>query len=195
MGDFIGVSIPKTGGNAMLYAEVTPEERNRLREELKHTTDRQWYQRLKIILLSSEQKSVPELATLFDCCQATIRQYLRRYHAGGRDGLKRRAHLGPREKIPLTKTEWEEVLHQCPCQFERLPTGARNWTQELLQAYLREYRQIAVTQQAVSAAMKRHRLRWNRGKLQVTSPDPLYTVKRDRIETLKKSGGRHLDHP
>lgn len=179
----------------MLYARLSPQESERLREELKHTTDIRWYQRLKIMLLSSERKSVSELATLFDCCQATIRQYIRRYHAGGLDGLKRRSCAGPLEKIPLTKAEWEDLLHQSPSQFERLHTGARNWTQDLLQTYLREYRQVAVTQQAISAAIKRHRLRWNRGKRKVSSPDPFYTVKRERIDTLKKSRRRDVDQP
>jgi len=171
----------------MLYAEMPPDERERLRAPLKHITDRQWDQRLKILLRSSERKSVPELAVLFDCCHATIRQYIRRYQAHGVEGLKRRTPWGPRPKIPLAKEEWEDLLPQCPCHFERLQTGARNWTQELLQSDLREYRHVSVSQQAISAAVKRHRLRWNRGKLTVTSPDPLYPVKRDRVETLKKA--------
>ena len=95
-------------------------------------------------------------------------------------------------KIPLTKAAWEDLLHQSPAQFERVQTGARNWTQELVQRYLGEYDQISVTQQAISAAIKRHQVSWNRGKLRVTSPDPRYTVKRERIETLKKSRGRDV---
>jgi transposase len=179
----------------MLYVEISPQDHERLREELKHTADIRWYQRLKIIQLSSERKSVPELATLFDCCQATIRQYIRRYQARGLDGLKRRSSEGPLEKMPLTKPEWEELLHQSPSQFTRLHTGARNWTQELLQTYLQEYWQVSVTQQAISAAIKRHQIRWNRGKREVTSPDPLYPVKREQIDRLKKSRRGHVDQP
>jgi transposase len=179
----------------MLYVEVRSQEHERLREELKHTTAVKWYRRLKIIQLSSQRTSVPELARLFDLCQATVRDYLSRYQTAGLDGLKRQSRDGVPEKIPLTKTEWEEVLHQSPSQFERLQTGARNWTQELLQTYLREYHQVSVTQQAISAALKRHKVRWNRGKLRVTSPDPLYTVKRERIDALKKSRCRDLEQP
>jgi hypothetical protein len=98
--------------------------------------------------------------------------------------------------MSLTKAEWEELLHQSPSQFERLRSGARNWTQALLQTYLWEYHHVSVTQQAISVAIKRHKVRWNRGKLRVTSPDPVYLVKRERIDTLKKScrGGTLSSH-
>ncbi len=35
--------------------------------------------------------------------------------------------------------------------------------------------------------LKRMKIKWNRGKLKVTSPDPLYTVKQERVDTPKKS--------
>ncbi len=91
----------------MLYAKVSPEEHEKLAEELKHTSDAKWYQRVKIIHLSSQRKSVPELATLFERCQDTIRQYIKRYRAGGLDGLKRHSSPGTPAQIPLTKAEGE----------------------------------------------------------------------------------------
>ena len=44
----------------MFYAEVSPEENEKLVEELKPPSDAKWYQRVKIIHLSSQGKSVPE---------------------------------------------------------------------------------------------------------------------------------------
>jgi transposase len=170
----------------MLYAEVSPQTYDRLLNAIQQSSDRNWYRRLKIIQLSSQGKSVPELATLFDRCKATVRDYIKRYNAGGLDGLKRQSSNGAPSKIPFTRAEWEDLLRQSPSQFDRLKTGARNWTQELVQAYLLHYHQVFVSQQAISASIKRHQVSWNRGKLKVTSPDPLYAVKRDRIEALKK---------
>jgi transposase len=170
----------------MLYAEVSPQTYDRLLNAIQQSSDRNWYRRLKIIQLSSQGKSVPELATLFDRCKATVRDYIKRYNAGGLDGLKRQSSNGAPSKIPFTRAEWEDLLRQSPSQFDRLKTGARNWTQELVQAYLLHYHQVFVSQQAISASIKRHQVSWNRGKLNVTSPDPLYAVKRDRIEALKK---------
>jgi transposase len=170
----------------MLFAEVSAQAQEDLLKALKQASDATWYRRLKMIHLSSQQMSVPELATLFDCCHETVRQYIKRYHAGGLEGLKRQASDGAPAKIPLTKAEWEDLLHQSPSQFDWLHTGARNWTQEMVVAYLRQYHHVTVTQAAVSLCLKHHKIPWNRGKLKVTSPDPLYTVKRDHIEAMKK---------
>lgn len=174
----------------MIFAEVSPEANTELHDALKHATESKWYRRLKIIQLSSQQTPVPQLAKLFDVNAATVRAYIRRYTASGLAGLKRQASDGAPPKIPLTKTEWEDLLHQSPSQFERLQTGARNWTQELLVAYFQQYHQVTTTQPAVSLCLKHHKIAWNRGKLKVTSPDPLYTVKRERIDTLKKKPNR-----
>lgn len=171
----------------MLYANVAPDDVKKLSEELKQTQDVTWYERLKIILLSSiKQKSVPELAELFDRCEATIRGYITRYNAKGRQGLLPQPRGGVPTKVPLKKAEWEELLHQSPSQCEHLQTAARNWTQDMVCDYLRLYHGILLTQPALSKLLKRQGIRWNRGKLKVTSPDPLYTVKRERIESLKK---------
>jgi transposase len=183
------------GDEAMLFAEVSPEASEKLHEALKQASDAKWYRRLKIIQLSSQQTPVPELATLFDLCTATVRDYITRYNADGLTGLKRTNSDGAPPKIPLSRQEWDTLLHQSPSQFARLNTGARNWTQALVVEYLQRYHDITVTQPAVSTCLKQHKISWNRGALKVTSPDPLYLVKRERIDTLKKSGRRHLNQP
>lgn len=170
----------------MLYAKVSPEDHVLLDQELKTTRDANWYRRLKIIQLSGQGKSVSELAELFDVCPATVRDYLHRYTRGGLSALRRRFSPGAPLKIPFTKAQWEELLHRSPNQFPQLETKARNWTQELLVDYFSKVHGIEVAQPTLSLLLKRLGIRWNRGKLKVTSPDPLYTVKRERVETLKK---------
>lgn len=76
-------------------------------------------------------------------------------------------------------------MRRSPCQFEKLNTGARNWTQKLLAQYCSVYLDVQITVPAISILLKRLGIKWNRGKLKVTSPDPLYMVKRERVETLK----------
>jgi hypothetical protein len=78
------------------------------------------------------------------------------------------------------------LLHQSPCQFEKLNTGARNWTQKLLIDYCLQYLDAKMSQSSISMLIKRLGIRWNRGKLKVTSPDPLYILKRERVDELKK---------
>jgi len=170
----------------MLYAQVSPEAFDELTQEMKQTKDARWYRRLKIIHVSSKLTPVPQLADLFDLSEATIRDYIKKYNHAGLEGLRRQYGTGASVKISLKKAEWEELLHRSPSQFDKLATAARNWTQELLVDYFRLYYGIMVTQQAISASLKRRKIRWNRGKLKVTSPDPLYTVKRERVEELKQ---------
>jgi len=168
----------------MLYAQVNIEAYEELTQEMKQTKDAKWYRRLKIIHLSSKRKTVFQLADLFDLSEATIREYIKKYNQAGLEGLKRQYSPGASEKIPFSKADWEDLLHRSPSQFDTLETTARNWTQDLLVDYFRLYHGVTVTRQAICASLKRHGLRWNRGKLKVTSPDPLYTVKRDRVEEL-----------
>lgn len=170
----------------MIYAKANPDAIEALARELHATRDANWYRRLKIIQLSLQGRSVPDLATLFALSRPTVRDYLHRYTRGGVAGLARQYGPGRPVKVPLTKAEWEELLHRSPCQFEQLQTAARTWTQALLVDYVAVYHGIRIAQSTLATVFKRLGIRWNRGKLKVTSPDPLYTVKRERIETLKK---------
>jgi transposase len=168
----------------MIYAKVNDYES--LEKERKNAEDINWYKRLKIVQLSSQGVSVQQLAQTFDVCQATVRDYIKRYKDGGIDTLKREYSNGRPPLTELTKAQWEELLHQSPCQFEKLNTGARNWTQKLLVDYCSQYLGIQLTRSAISIMLKNIGIPWNRGKLKVTSPDPLYTLKRERVDELKK---------
>lgn len=170
----------------MIYAQMNDAGLKLLEAELESTKDAKWYKRLKIIQLSSQGERVPHLAKSFDVCEATVRDYIKRYNSGGLDTLKRGNSNGRPPKTQLTKAEWEELLHQSPCGFEKLNTGARNWTYKMLSEYCHEYLAVQMGQSGIGMLMKRMDIRWNRGKLKVTSPDPDYTVKRERVETLKK---------
>ena len=174
----------------MIYAKVSPEDQALIAQELKTTRDAKWYRRLKIIQLSGHGNTVPQLAELFEVCKATVRDYLHRYNRGGLSALRRRFSPGAPLKIPFTKAQGEELLHRSPSQFPELETNARTWTQEVLVDYFAKVHGIAVVQSTLSLRLKRLGVRWNRGKLKVTSPDPLYTIKRERIETLKKKAWR-----
>lgn len=170
----------------MIFAKSNMATCDELAKRLAVASTVDEYRRLKIIDLSLQSKSVPELAQMFGLCQATIRQYIHSFNTGGLDGLKRKYSQGCPVTVPVNKEELEELFRRSPSQFELLETGARNWTQDLLVLYFSKYYQAQVTRSAVSKYLKRHNLRLNRGKLKVTSPDPEYKAKRKRVETLKK---------
>ena len=145
----------------MLFAKASAQEQETLLEALKQASDSKWYRRLKIIHLSLQRKPIPELAKLFDLCQDTVRTYVNRYNTGGIEALKRQSSPGAPMKLPLTKADWEELLRRSPSQFARLQTGARNWTQERLREYFREYYGVIVAQCTISACLKRHGIRYS----------------------------------
>ncbi len=58
----------------MIYADVSLEEEEELESELKEAKEVKWYRRLKIIDLSSQKKTVPQLAEMFDLSAATVRE-------------------------------------------------------------------------------------------------------------------------
>lgn len=125
------------------------------------------------------------LAQMFDLSAATIRQYIKCYNTDGLNGLHPQYGAGRRPKIDWSNEQWADVLNQAPSQFDKLDSGAQKWTQDLLREYLALYHDLRLSQGTISKALKRVGLNWRRTKLTVTSADPLYTVKRQRLEDLK----------
>lgn len=170
----------------MLHAKVGPEGRNEIDRELKAATDAKWYRRLKIIDLSSQAYSVPDLARLFDLNEATIRSYIHRFNTAGITGLRPEYGQGRPLTLTWTQAQWLDVLAQSPANLPQLATKAHNWTQALLRQYLKAYHQLEVSQPTLAKSLHRAGIRWRRAKLRVYSPDPLYLVKRQRIVHLQQ---------
>ena len=169
----------------MIYAKVDAQDREAIRDEMKTTKNIKWYRRLKVIDLSSQGFSVPELSQMFDLSEATIRRYIHHFNEAGLPGLSSGHSPGRPPEITWTQAEWLDVLAQSPVDLAQLETAAQNWTQGLLKQYLAIYHQIKVTQTTISKAIRRAGIRWRRAK-RVYSPDPLYIVKRQRVDQLEQ---------
>lgn len=174
----------------MIYAHVDEQGQRELEQAMKETTDKKWYRRLLIINLSSQGHPVSDLADMFQINRQTIRTYLHRYNQNGLSRLTPEYGKGREPVLAGIEVDWLALLSQPPSQFEELASGAQNWTQELLVRYLAAYHQVKLTQAALSLILKREGVRWKRAKARVKSPDPLYVVKRQRIETLKEQAHR-----
>jgi transposase len=170
----------------MIYAKVNAQQKAVLDIELNNTADAKWYCRLKIIDLSGQGFSVPELSRWFDLGPGAIRRYIHAYNEAGLDGLRPGYGQGRPPTLTWTKAEWLDLLSQSPADLALLESGAQNWTQALLRQYLAAYHQIQVTQATLSKALRRAGIRWRRAKWRVHSPDPLYVVKRQRIAELQQ---------
>jgi transposase len=148
----------------MLYAKVNEAGREALNQAIKTAENVKMYRRLKVIDLSAQGQNVSEIAPIFDLSDDTIRSYINRYNQGGLAGLKPNYGQGRNKTITLSKDELCAVLERSPSQFEKLNTGARNWTQSLMKQYLWAYHQIKVSQSAISGRFKDLGIPWNRAK-------------------------------
>ena len=148
----------------MLYAKVDQTGRKILNQALKKAQTIKEYRRLKVIDLSAKGQKVGQIAVIFDLADNTVRGYIKRYNQAGLEGLKPNYGQGRNKTITLSKDELIELLRRSPSQFEKLDTGARNWTQALLKQYLSAYHQIDVSKSAISGTFKRLGIPWNRAK-------------------------------
>lgn len=185
----------------MIYANVDEQSQVELLQAMNETKDKKWYRRLKIIDLSGQHFSVPNLATLFDLSPHTIRTYIQCYNSGGITKLKPDYGQGRDVSLDWTQEQWLALMGQAPSHFDKLNSGAQNWTQELMVQYLALYHDVHVTQPAISTMLKRVGLKWKRAKLRIKSPDPLYVGKRQRVDALKEKAqkdtlsSRDATHP
>lgn len=169
----------------MIYAELKQEGRMALQKAMQTVKKSKQYRRYKAIDLSSQGYDVPKIAEILDYAEATVRRLIHTVNESGVDALAPTYGKGRPAVLDWTKEQWEDLLAQAPAHLSKLETGAQNWTQQLVCQYLQEYHGLTVSQRTISSAIKRVGLNWRRSKLRVHSPDPLYVVKRQRVETLK----------
>lgn len=171
----------------MIYAEISDASAlQELDAALREATKPQWYRRLLIIKLSAtENLSVQKLAKMFTLSDDSIRSYIHKYNTSGLEALKPKSPPGCRGKIThFSKSDWDQLLEQTPNRHEKLQTDSRQWTLELISAYLKAYHEISVTPPAIHLALRRVGYRTGRSKLRVGSPDPEYQTKRHQLEEL-----------
>lgn len=173
----------------MLRIKLNESELQELQERLKRAKSQStWvYLDLKIIEFSHQGKSVSQISEQIDLHANTVRSLIKKFQAHGFEGLKRKPRGKPEEKLKAYgKAYWEDVLSQPPSSFESLQTPDQNWSYELIQQYIQHYLQIKVTISTIWNHLRRVGFTSGRAKLSITSPDPDYQVKRQRLEELKK---------
>lgn len=170
----------------MIYAQMTAQDREAIEAMMKTTKNVKQYRRLKVVDLSGQGYSVPQLSQMFELSAATIRRYIHSFNEAGLLALEPAYGQGRPPQLSWSQGQWLDVLAQSPADLERLETAAQNWTQALLRQYLARYHQVQVTQTTIARALRRVGIRWRRAKRRVHSPDPLYVVKRQRVAELQQ---------
>lgn len=133
-----------------------------------------------------KKNTVPDIANWLGFHPNTVRTYIRAFENGSFNGLKPIPQPGRPATLDWEKPQWDDLLAQSPADFDRLQSGAKNWTQGLLCTYLDLYHGLKVSQPVLGRHLKKVGIAWKRIRLRVHSPDPLYQVKRERVEGLRQ---------
>jgi transposase len=132
------------------------------RQELKRLARREVgrvSERMRAVLLSGRGYSVPEIARIFECDEATVREWIRRFEAEGVRGLRDRPKAGrrPRATPAARDTLRRTVTGECPAQG--------SWTAVLLQVQLAVMAGVRVSRTTVRRLLHALDFRWRRPKL------------------------------
>lgn len=173
----------------MLRISLTESQRQELQKRLKQAKSQSTlvYLDLKTIEFSDQGKSVPQIGELLGLHPHTVRTIIKKFQANNFKGLQRKPRGKPEVKLKAYDKEyWEDILSQPPSSFEQLDSPDQNWSYELIQNYIATYLQIKVTISTIWNHLRRVGYTSGRAKLSITSPDPDYQVKRQRVDHLKK---------
>lgn len=158
---------------------LTDVERRQLKEGLR-SPDSFRLRRCQILLASAAGKQAQEIAALIGCSDQTVRDVIRAFAQRGLDCLEARSHRTHTKKAILNAQGVErlkEMLHQSPRCFGK-PTGL--WTLDLAAdtAYEQGVTPHRVSDECIRETLLRAGIRWKRAKRWITSPDPLYVLKK-----------------
>lgn len=162
----------------MVYVRSLSEEERLLPRQQARRAVGRVADRIRMVLLSNRGYSVPEIARIFECDEATVREWIRRYEAEGLPGLKDR----PRGGRPLcADAAAQERLRRTVRQG---PQGAGyaggTWTVLRLQIHLIAVEHVQLSVATVRRLLLRLDFRWRRPKL-VLPKDPQAAAKMQHL--------------
>ena len=155
----------------MIFArQPTAEERIELKRMPRQAIGRV-SQRAQMILLSTQRRTVPELATWFTMSRATVRLWIRRFNAHGPAGLYDEPRSGrPRLVGPPVLEAIATILEDDPRHAGYLATF---WTVAMVGMALLHQWGVQLSSSALRATMHKLGLRWGRPRLTMpTKVDP-----------------------
>ncbi len=162
----------------MVYVRALSEaERQALKKGARREVGRV-SERMRMILLSSRGYAVPEIAQIFECDEATVREWISRFEAEGLPGLKDRPRHG---RPPRADAAARERLRRT---VRAGPQGAGyrggTWTVPLLQIHLVVVEGLSLSCATVRRLLVRLGFRWRRPKLALPQ-DPQAAAKMQHI--------------
>lgn len=161
-----------------LYIRTLTIEENAQVARWAQSYDAVTHSRARIIQLSAQGRTVPEIADAVGRSTRWVRETIHRVNDSGIERIPRRKSPGrPRKCDDAQREALIEVLHQRPdsCGHAR-----SQWTAAELAATAAAQGIVeTISASTVRNELKRARRSWQRAKRWSTSPDPLYGKKRD----------------
>jgi len=156
----------------MIYArQPTQEELEELHRMRRREIGRV-SQRAHMVLMSSEKRSVPEIAVTFQVCRANVRYWLKRFNQEGPAGLYDEPRSGrPQKVVEEVKSKVIGLLQDDPQQEGNLATF---WTVAMLIMVIVQKIGVELSPSTLRSTLHRLGLRWGRPRLampQKTDPE------------------------
>jgi transposase len=117
-------------------------------------------ERMRMVLLSSRGYTVPQIAAIFECDEATVRQWLRRFEAAGAAGLRDRPRPGRPRKADAGARE--AIRRQVEAPPAAAGYGFGFWTVAALTAHLAAVLAVALSQSTVRRTLRGLGYGWRR---------------------------------
>lgn len=167
----------------MLFVRtLTEKELEQLRMLLRHVQASRLKDRYQAIWFSHLGKSVQEIARLLDVSEDTVRRWIHRFEEDGFDGLADDYRSGrPPEATRRYVERLLELVHIRPLHMGYPRTA---WTLALLAAHMEGETGVELSGERIRQLLLKNGIRFRRAKLRVVSDDPLYELKKRRIERL-----------
>jgi transposase len=137
-------------------------ERRRLKQVARRAVGRV-SERIRMVLLSSQGYSIAQIATIFECNEATVRHWLARYQAEKESGLQDRPRSGrPRKASPVAQQLIRHTIAQPPTE-----SGHRfgYWTTRTLAAHLAQTAGVRLSAATLRRVLHALHYRWRRPRL------------------------------
>lgn len=158
----------------MVYVRSLSEAERRALKRQARTEVGRVSERIRMVLLSDRHYSVPQIATIFECNEATVRGWLARFNAEGLAGLADRPRTGRPRKADVAA---RELIRQ---QIEQSPAAAGYgfgfWTVATLCQHLSHRLGLALSPAIVRQVLQMLDYRWRRPQLALPE-DPQAAVK------------------
>ncbi len=144
---------------ALRLRSLTDEEETAVRQ-LAHsrTASARAVERAAIVWHASQGQRVPAIAGTLRLCEATVRQWLKRFNAQGLPGLEDEPRPGPPKTY--TPEQVSELIAAVLSKPQDLDRPFACWTLDRLAAYLSEQKGISMKRSRIDEILIAEGLRW-----------------------------------